>query len=259
VRFKEQAPLPDFLIRLAKVSAQLDAGDVDGKIENITPDQDVLGKPLTFAFAGDKLKALQSVRFDGAFNHVNPAAPKDQMHLLAQGYRLHDVVLSDSPDWPVALRKTLADFDLQAQVAGRSLAGDLKADMKSVWLTAGKPDSTDPLAKAIGSALSGVSAFSVKAEARGTLDRYDVHLTSDLDRVLKDAAGRFVQDYTERLSKDLDAAVMAKVGGPLNDLKGSFGGLGSLGDELTARLTEATGVSKGSAQKLLPGGFKLPF
>lgn len=259
VRFTERTPLPDFLIRHATVSAQLEIGILGGKIDNITPDQDVLGKPLTFAFAGDSLKALQSVRLDGTLDHVRPEAPKDSLRLSARGYPVHDLVLSDSADWPVTLRKTLADFDVHAAVSGRSLDGDFKADFKSVWLTAGRPDSTNPMAKAIASALSGVSGFSVKADLTGTLDQYDLRLSSDLDRVLKDAAGRFAQDYAQRVGKDLEAAVMAKVEGPLNDLKGSLRGLGGINDELQARVTEATGLSKGAAEKLLPGGFKLPF
>ncbi|MBI3603051.1 MAG: TIGR03545 family protein [Nitrospirae bacterium] len=77
VRFKEQAPLPDFLIRLSKVSAQLDVGDVSGRIENITPDQDILGLPLTFSFAGEKLKGVQSLHFAGTLNHVLPESATD--------------------------------------------------------------------------------------------------------------------------------------------------------------------------------------
>lgn len=259
VRFREQAPLPDFLIRQAKVSAQLEVGDVNGRIDNITPDQDVLGKPLTFAFAGDKLKGVQSVRLDGTLNHVNPAAPADTMHLAAKGYQLHDLVLSDNPEWPVALRKALTDLDFKTTVRGRALDGDFHADFRSVWMTAGKPDSPNALTRAVSSALSGVSAFSVTAGLGGTLDQYDLRLSSDLDRVLKDAAGRFVQDYAGQVRKELEAAVMAKVQEPLNDVKSSIGGLGIIGDELQARLAEATGASKGTADKLLPGGLKLPF
>ncbi|MCK5307477.1 MAG: TIGR03545 family protein, partial [Zetaproteobacteria bacterium] len=61
VRFKEYAPLPDFLVRLASASANFSFGTVEGKIINITPDQDTLGIPLTFAFAGDNLKGLKSI------------------------------------------------------------------------------------------------------------------------------------------------------------------------------------------------------
>ena len=259
VRFAEQAPLPDFLIRLAKVSAQLEAGDVTGRIENITPDQDVLGKPLTFVFSGEKLSGLSSVRLDGSLNHVAPASAKDTVQLRLRGYQVQGVVLSESADWPVTMEKALADLDLQASVSGQALAGTMTAGLKSARLTVGKQESSNQLAKAVGSALSAVSTFTVKADVTGTLDQYEVHLTSDLDRVLKEAAGKLVQDYADRITKELEAAVMAKVGGPLSELKGSFSGLGGVGDELAARLAQGAGSPKGSPEKLLPGGFKLPF
>jgi len=159
----------------------------------------------------------------------------------------------------VTLSKALADLDLQASVSGQALAGTMTAGLKSARLTVGKQEPSNQFVKAIGSALSGVSAFTLKADVTGTLDQYEVHLTSDLDRVLKEAAGKLVQDYADRITKELEAAVMAKVGGPLSELKGSFSGLGGIGDELAARLTQGAGSPKGLPEKLLPGGFKLPF
>ena len=56
VRFKEHEPLPDFLIRRVKTSLLVDAGNFTGNIQNITPDQDILGTPLTFTFSGKNMK-----------------------------------------------------------------------------------------------------------------------------------------------------------------------------------------------------------
>nr|MBI3613903.1 TIGR03545 family protein [Nitrospirota bacterium] len=262
IRFAEREPLPDFLIRAAKVSMQLEAGDLDGKIENITSDQPILGKPLTFAFAGDKLKGAQSIRLDGAMNRVAPAQPRDHAQVAVRGYQVPPTVLSDNGDWPVALGKAVADADLQVAVSGQALAGQATVGLQSVKLTAGKPDAANPVVKAIGGALSNVTGFTVTAEVAGTVEQYDVHLTSDLDRILKDAVGRQVQALADRFTKELQAAVMAKAVGPLNDLKSSFSGLGGIGNELASRLTQGSLGSvlpSNPAEKLLPGGLKLPF
>ncbi|MDE3117996.1 MAG: TIGR03545 family protein [Nitrospirota bacterium] len=262
VRFAEREPLPDFLIRTATVSAQLEAGDLNGKIENITPDQHILGKPLTFAFAGDKLKGVQSIRLDGAMNRVVPASPRDHAQVRVRGYQVQSMSLSDSADWPVTLGKAVADADLQATVSGQALAGQATVGLQSVKLTAGKPDAANPVIKAIGGALSSVTGFTVKAELSGTVEQYDVHLTSDLDRVLKDAVGKQVQALADQFTKELQAAVMAKAGGPLNELKSSFSGLGGIGNELASRLTQGSlgsALPSNPAEKLLPEGLKLPF
>ena len=65
VHFKEAHPLPDFLIRLTKVSVDLDLGELAGTVHNITTDQPTLGQPTTFAFSGDRLKGVQSVSLEG--------------------------------------------------------------------------------------------------------------------------------------------------------------------------------------------------
>jgi len=259
VRFKERAPLPDVLIRMATVSVQLDVGNLNGRIENITPDQHILGKPLTFAFAGDKLNGVQSIRLDGTMNRVMPVSPKDHMQVRVRGYQVPPTVLSDRVDWPVALGKAMADADLQVTVSGQAVAGQATVGLQSVKLTAGKPAAANPVIKAIGGALAGVTAFTVKAEIAGTVEQCDLQLTSDLDRVLKDAVGKQVQALADQFTKELESAVMARVGGPLNELKSSFGGLGGIGNELAARLTQGTALPQGSLEKALPGGLKLPF
>src|SRR3972149_5940318 len=60
VRFPEHHPLPGFLIRAARVSVGVPAGTLAGQVRHVTPDQDVLGSPLTFEFTGDKLQGRRS-------------------------------------------------------------------------------------------------------------------------------------------------------------------------------------------------------
>lgn len=262
VRFQEREPLPDFLIRTAKVSVELEAGELNGRIERITPDQPILGKPLTFAFAGEKLTGARSIQIDGAIDRVVPAQPKDRVQARVKGYQVRAMTLSDSPDWPVTLSQALADVDLQATVSGQNLAGSATVGLQSMKLAAGKPGQANPVAKAIGAALSNVTGTTVKADVTGTVDQYDVQLTSDLDHILKDAVGKQVQALADQFKKELETAVMAKVGGQLNELKSSIGGLGGIGNELASRLTQGPAgslVPANPVEKLLPGGMKLPF
>ena len=258
VRFKERAPLPDLLIRTTQVSVEVPAGAIRGQVRNITPDQPILGAPLTFEFAGDKLKGLQSVKLDGTLNRVDPAKPSDRANLRMRGYRVEDLNLSKSEQWALALKQALADLDLQARVSGVALDANLAAALQSVQMTSGVKAGAGVLANAVASALSDIKGFTLKAEVSGTLEQYDVNLTSDLDRVLKDVVGKQVQAQTARLEAQLQSAIAEKVAGPLNELKASLGGLDSIGTELASRLnlgTDLLKAGKGSA----PGGLKLPF
>ena len=236
VRFKEHEPLPDFLVRIARVSMEIPAGSIKGQIKNITPDQDVLGIPLTYNFSGENLKGLQSVKLNGALNHVNPSSPKDTANLNISGYQVADLSLSDSPQLPIALKNASVDFKADAVLSGQAVKANLLAGLKSVLISTGVKKDAGPLAKAMASSLSDVKRFNVKADISGTLKDYDMRLSSDLDRVLKNAVDKQVKTQAASLEKELKTKISEKVNGPLSELKADLGGLDSVGSELTSRL-----------------------
>lgn len=255
VRFKERAPLPDFLIRLTHASVEVPAGTIKGQIRNITPDQHVLGVPLTFEFAAEKLQGLQSVNVDGALNHVNPSKPTDQAAVRLRGYRIGPLTLAEGTDLPLVLKQGAADLDLRTVLSGEALNATFSAKLQSVQMTGGVKSDAGPLAQAVSSALADIHGFSVKADVAGTLDHYDVRLTSDLDRVLSDVVKKQMQAQLTRLESELRTAIMEKVKGPLDEAKANFGGLDSLAKELTDRLN----LGNELLQSGKSGGFKLPF
>ncbi len=272
VRFREKDPLPDFLIRRTTVSLQLDAGDIAGNIENVTPDQHILGKPLTFTFSGEKLKDLRSVSLRGVMNHVDPARPSDRVNLQAVGYRIQDFKISKQESWPVTVTKGLADLKVRAGIQGEALTANIRSNLNSLSISAGKQDESNRLTRALSSAISGVRDLDVEVDVFGTLGDYDVRIRSGLDKVLQQAAGRLVKDLSAGLQKDLSAAISDKVDGPLKDLTQNFGGLQAINGDLAKRLTQGNDVLAGLLKqsvapkalpkelpKELPGGFKLPF
>lgn len=242
VRFKEYTPLPDFLIQRARASFVIEAGELSGKIENITPDQDILGKPLTFVFSGEKLKQLQTLKLEGSVNRVVPENPLDQVALQLKEYKLQNASLSQSADLAVTIKEGLTDMDLLAKLEGSSLTGTLTAKVKSASLDVGKGGRKGPVVNAIGSALAQLSGFNAKVDVSGTLDDYNVQLSSDLDQALKSAAGRIIQQQAEKFEKELKTAVLAKAGGPLNGLKSEQSSLDAVGSQLTERLNMGTGL-----------------
>lgn len=258
VRFKEYAPLPDFLIRRMRANVQLEIGDLEGKAANITPDQDVLGIPLTFEFSGDKMERLHFVKIEGALDHIAPSHSKDTINVHIKGYEAHNVALSDKPKWPLTLKNAFADLKLSAILKGDRIKADLDAGLRSASFSAGSQEKDNLLAKAIVSALSNVSEFTAKAVLTGTLDEYDIELTSDLDRVLKDAAGEILKEQTLTFEKELKEAVLAKTEGPMVKAKGGLSGFDDIGGELESRLKLGSSllgsIGRGKATK----GLKLP-
>ncbi len=268
VRFTEREPLPDFLIRTAKVGLVLSVGNIGGQVRNITPDQPILGQPLTFAFKGDKLDGLKAVTLDGAVDRIHSGQPKDTAVLKASGYRVPAMTLSESKDLPIALKGATADLAAQVTLKGQELAGSAEASIGSIALASGGGDNL--IAKAVAGALADVKATTLKADVAGTIEHYEVRVTTDLDRVLSDAVSRQLTAQLANFDGQLKAAIAAKVSPSLDGLKGQFGDLTGIDKDLTARLQEATGLGKGGkGQSILPsvpsipglgdGGLKLPF
>ena len=258
VRYKEHEPLPDFLIRIAHASMEIPAGSIRGQIRNITPDQDVLGVPLTYDFSGEDLTRLRSVKLDGALNHIDPSSPKDTANFKIGGYQVKDMSLSDSTEFPMVLKKATADLKLQASLSGETLKANLLAGLQSVEIATGSQDEAGGLVKAIASAVSDIKAFGVEANISGTLKAYDLQLSSDLDRVLKEAVRKQVEAQVTRLEKELQSAISEKLSEPMADIKASLGGLSAMSSELTARLDLGNELLKGAKQSSR-SGLKLPF
>jgi uncharacterized protein (TIGR03545 family) len=232
VRFREERPLPYFLISIVKASLQPEAGSFTGTIRNITPDQDVLGQPLTFAFTGSGLKKAQDANVTGSLDHRKPARPDDTMLLQVRGYRVSNLALSGAASMPVSLQEGTMDLEVKGKRDAQVLSATCTALVKGARLNVGSDGSGGAFTQAIRSSLAKVSSFSLTANITGTPEKYQLHISSDLDRVLRDAAGGVVQEHRARLEKELHQAIQERTEKQLAGLKENLGGLGAMGGKL---------------------------
>ncbi len=237
VRFAEDEPVPDFLIRRIKAAVLIKAGDLQGTMENITPDQDITGLPLTFAFSGEKLKGVRALSINGILDHISPESSKDTINLMLTEYSVADLSLSKDSTLPITVKSGLADLKLNSVLASGNISATLVGFMKAVQFAGSdSQDKKMSFSGAVQDALAGVSRFSMQANAFGTLDNYDVKLTSDLDGVLKNAAAGIIKKQSKHFEKELNGAIQAKVNGPIDRLQNGLLDLGSIDKELTQRL-----------------------
>lgn len=245
VRFREDHPLPDFLARLVNVSISLPAGDFAGRVENLTPDQDILGQPLKFRFSGENLKGLTSAVLEGTFDRTRASARKDVLNFRVRGYQARDLRLSTSQALPVSLTQGLVDLDVGATLEKGTVSARIVAGLRGVRLAVEKNEERQGLAgrvdAAIRTALLSVSNLNLSAEVTGASDDFDVKVRSDIDDVLKNAVGAVVRDQMAGLEKDLKAAIGERVAPPLEKLDLGVKGLDAYGlelDGLTKRLND---------------------
>jgi uncharacterized protein (TIGR03545 family) len=257
VKFPEQNPLPDFLIRTVKASLQADSGSFSGTIRNITPDQDIIDAPLTFQFDGAAMKGVRAISLSGALDHIQPSRVHDTIHLRANGYSARDMVLSQNKELPISLQDGLMDIEIKGLRGPDGLKATLAATFTSVRISAGKQEGGNMILASLRNALSRVTVFSLTAEIVGTPGDYDIKVSSDLDRVFKDAIGRTVQEQAARLEKELKAAVQAKTDQKLKDLKANLAGLNALGGNIDNVQNQLNKLLQETSQKA-GGKIKLP-
>jgi uncharacterized protein (TIGR03545 family) len=259
VRFVERQPLPDLWIRLLHVSFQVEAGELKGWAEDITPDPDILGQPLKFMLAGEKLRFASQVKMEGVLDHVSPARSSDQVKALLQGFPIKNIVLSSREDFPLVLADGNANLNLQALIKKDTLSADIAANLQSTRFAIGKKQEGNLLLSAVSAGLSNISQFTIQTNVSGPLDNYKIDISSDLDDQIKKAVQTQVQKYAVEFEKELTSAVQNKVKAPLQDAQGNLGGLQAIQKELENRLRQLGGLKAQGVPQKIPGGLKLPF
>lgn len=242
VHFATDNQPPPFLVRLAKVSATIPYGDISGEIQNLTPFQAFLGKPLIFSFSGQNLQDLQKVNIDGVLNHVDPSKASDRVTAVVEGLKVGE----KNKQQPVYLEKGLADLELAVAVVKGRIDAQLQADVSSASIATADYFGEGQLAQTLQKALLGISAFNVQADIEGNIDDYRVSLSSNIDDVLKDAMGRQLKKRAGAFEKSLNDAIAEKTKEPLAENSRRISGLDSIEDELTSRLGQGVAVLKGA-------------
>lgn len=250
VRFKETARLPDFLIRRADTAVVLKNANLSGVVRNITPEQNLLGVPLTFDFSGQDLQKMGSIRMDGAIDFSVPSSSKSTVNLTVENYPLNQASLSANPGLSIELMKAAANLNLDAEIVDNRIFSTLKAGLTSVKLATDIGQSPNPISRAMAKTLENVNRINATARIDGTFDDYDIQLKSDLDQVLKGSVQKLVQNQAARFEEKLKKEIIASANTPLQETRQSYDEYGAIGDELSSRLN--------LAQELL-GGTKLRF
>lgn len=243
VRFREYAPVPDFLIRTAAASVLTRGGSLTGTLRNITPDQDVLGAPLTFLFSGDNLGSFSGIRLDGTLDHIDPSKPRDAVRLALQGYRLPAMDLGPEA-LSVTLQEGVLDTDLTAVISAGSLSADVNGAARAVSMLVRREAGSSGLSSAVADAFSRIDAFSFNARVSGTPEDYSIRLSSSFDEVFQGMIASFARDLTAKLEAQARARLEQDVREPLDSLKTRAGSLDAINEELKERIALAEALLK---------------
>ena len=250
IRFAETPPMPDFLIRRLKVSADLAAGKFSGKAENITLDQNILGSPTTFAFLGRNMPHIDALSLNGTANYINPAQPKTDAKMTLKGLGLVNLSLVRDESFPLTVKHAVGNLDADFSTVDDVLDATINGDFSTVQFVSDTGKAQTGIASAMASAISGIDRFSLTANVAGAIDAYTVDVKSDLDKVLKSAVGNLVKNESTKFKARLKEEINARLKGPMGKANVSLTDLDAIEAELAKRLDLGDDLLK---------GLKLPF
>lgn len=257
IHFVEHQPLPDFLIKLTNASISLKSGDLSGKVMNITTQQSVLGLPLTFVFAGERLNAIGSVKLEGNINHINPSQSKDTIALALNNYRVADYSLMDG-ELPIKIDSAAANISIDTVISGEKIDATISGSLKALKLSVGKDGETDNFKKILASVIREIKDISFAVKIKGTVDDYSVDISSDAENVIKTALKNQMGKIAESWEKELASAIKDKTGMEIQGLKTGLANFSLTDGELKGRNMDMNNLLK----ELVPSGksnIKLPF
>lgn len=210
IRFPEEEPLPGFLIKRAALDGVFRlAGreiDFDGRMENITHQPAIWGRPMTLNIDG-RGEGGAELAVTGTFDH-RESPSRDELAFRLERFGFTDATLSDSSRLPIVLERGLADFQGNLVVTEGRLDSSVNARFTEASFDAGAGDSGDVVDR-LARAIEGVSAFRMELDLGGTLSSPEIGLRSDLDRIIGNAIGdearREIAQAREELEQELRA------------------------------------------------------
>ena len=247
---KTAGEIPFVLVRNAEASVVLKSGTVRGVFKDITTRPQQLGKPTTFELAGQKLDGLDLIRILGSLDQSKPGRAINMVRGTMKGYLLENFKLPAETGVPITIKKALADLEFNSSLKGEDLAALLTAALKNTSLSVDTASQSSPVVKAMGSVLENLSTLTANADISGTLENYTVMVKSDVDRLLKSAMSKVIDQQTAALKNQLKTQISAQLQGPAGEARGALGGFGDIQGELEKRLNVGGGVM---------GDLKLPF
>ena len=217
INFATTNPLPNFLIRKAKLELIIPAGNIELEIKDATPQPDILGRPMRLHAAADQLQNADSIKIDGVIDHVKPDTSKDSITWSLTGYKMTDVSISKSGSLPLTLTSTLANFKGDIEIKGQALAANVDANFKNAnWSSTATEGWTGRVAKT----LTSIHQFNLDGNLQGTLSSPNISLSSDLDDQLKQAVAGQLKSAQNELETKFKARLndeVASMAGPYKD------------------------------------------
>lgn len=209
IHFAASDPLPDFLIRKAKLGLEITAGNIELEINDATHQPNILGRPMLLHAAASKLQNASDIKIEGVIDHVRPDAIKDTIDWSLAGYKMTDISISKSSSLPLTLTSALANFKGNIELKGKALTANVDAKFNNTnWSSTATEGWTGRVAKS----LSSIHQFNLDGKLQGNVTSPKLSLRSDLDAQLKNAVAGQLKSAQSELENKFKTRLNDKIG-----------------------------------------------
>ncbi|MBB3048773.1 uncharacterized protein (TIGR03545 family) [Litorivivens lipolytica] len=241
IRFAEDQPLPDFLIKRASINGSVPvAGDTirfDGVLSDISNAQKIWGKPLALKASGGSDKGA-SLNLNGLFDHRG-ADPLDSLDFDLRKLDLQALQLSDNSKLPISLQQGVADISTRFALGKNGLDATVDSLVKQAeFLVAETAESSS--AELLRKALTAAKQFDLKMAISGNPEDPSLKLKSSLDKLIGDVLGAELKAKVAEHKAELQSKLSESLSGSTAKLEGKGGFL----DDYKGQLEEKRNALK---------------
>jgi uncharacterized protein (TIGR03545 family) len=245
---------PLFWLKKATLSSKSTAGgfsgDLNGTLTDVTSDPGFVKKPAVLDVKGGFPKAeVSGVHLNLTVDHID--IPKNVLSLKVGSFPVNDMVLSDSSDVGLAIKRANGSSNLKASI----IDGQFQVLMNNEFtkLNYDINAKAKKVTEILNTILNGIPVVTVNASVGGTLTSPDIHINSNLGDELSKGVKAYVSNIVNEKKKEIQNFIDTKIKGERQKLNDQFkvakGGVDKSIDEKTSELEKAKGdVTKSSSQ-----------
>lgn len=236
IAFPTPDPWPKALLREARLTAHLAAGDLLIDIRDVTSSQKELGRPTLLVANGSNLKSVDDLTVEAIFDHRTRPG-KDSLSLTVKDWQLDAMKLGIAG---AQLKSANVQVQAYALVSSNTLSANGQADFLQTNFTA---DSKTVFEKELGNALGTIKQFNVGAKANGKLQAPTVVINSNLDNQLGAALNQRLKERQREIEDKIERELQAKLRDKLGKYGDDYAQLATLDGSLDNKLKQVRSMA----------------
>jgi uncharacterized protein (TIGR03545 family) len=212
VYFYNKNARPDFWIKKLNLSGYTENNiKLSGLISNIVSDQRQIADNTKLELKGNNNKGAE-VALNGIFDYLTDN-PKESFNFQYRGFSLADYKISSSRFLPNKIEKGTGLVASKLALESNQVEGDISFSGKNLRFEMLAPDQNlNEIEKIIQSVLNDISTVNFSAKVRGTSDKLDFLIKSNLDDLLMNKVGSIVNERFEKAKADIKKRVDSEIG-----------------------------------------------